>query len=229
MHPLKNIHLVLLISCLLGFISCSKNSAHPETVEESDTRIQLIHASPGTAGIKLWQDNTFFQAVGYYYKSNSYYFPLASGPCELAIRHSKTDALLTSVSANLQQGARYSLFVCDSPSRITPVLVMDSPLPVRSDKAQIRLVNILSSGESLNLLLNNENKISALAYKNASNYQYIDPGVISCQILNSSNANALTPSFVYAFDAGKTYTIYVNGFSFLTGAAGTDAIIVVNI
>jgi hypothetical protein len=217
------------------FIACNKkntsvnnnHSVEPaESVKESN--IQLIHASPGTAGIKLWQDEKSLLPVGRYYKSNTCYFPIKSGNTKLELKDSKSDKLLSSISPDLIPGALYSLFVCDSPSRITTVLLPDNPLPVRSDKAQIRIVNVMSSGEPIDLLLNDNKIFNSVFYKGGSGYTYIDPGAFQCQIGNSNNGKALTPKFSYSFDSGVTYTIFANGFSFLTGAAGTDAIVIVN-
>jgi hypothetical protein len=198
-----------------------------ETTGES--KIQVVHAAPGTSGIKLWQNGSTAQDVGRYYKSNTHYFPIQAGYTKLDIKRSSNNIPLTSLSTTLVPGAHYSLFVCDSPSRLTPVLVQDQPLPMREDKAQLRIVNLLSSGESIDLMLNEDAFFKNVVYKGASSYVYVEPGAIKFMLRQSGSMKSLIPNLEYWLDAGSIYTIYVNGFSYLTGAAGTDAILMANL
>jgi hypothetical protein len=202
----------------------------PITKEDTQTpRIQLIHASPGTAGIKLWQNNATSFTTGYYYKSFTQYFPIEAGNTQLEIKRSSNKNLLLSFPATINESTLYSLFICDSLSRITPVLISDKPLPKQSDKAQIRFVNILSSGEPLNFVLQQNNLFQDVTYKNASDYVYVDPGVVQCAVTYANSGNSLISNITYALDAGKNYTVFVNGFSFLTGPSGADALIMTNL
>lgn len=228
---MRNVLFGFSIICLL---SCTRNTIiiqnSDQIVEDPrSSKIQLIHASPGTAGIKLWQNNTTQQSVGNYYKSFTQYFPIQTGGTQLNIKRSSTNMLLNSFPADIKEGSLYSLFVCDSPSRITPVLLSDKPLPTKFDRAQIRFVNILSSGESLDLLLNQNTLFKKIAYKNASVYAYVGSGVINCSIKINENGKNLISNITYSLDAGKNYTIFVNGFSSLTGASGADAILMTNL
>lgn len=226
------IQTILSLSSMLLFFACQKESKHHSnaTLETTfESKIQFLHASPGTAGIKLWQDQKSLLSVGRYYKGNTYYFPIKAGTSTIELKDSKSDFFLSSLSANFEPGAQYSLIACDSFSRITPFLIKDNPLTVIEDKAQVRIVNVLSSGESIDLTLNENKLFNNISYLSGSDYLYLDAGEFQCQILKSLGSKSLTPKFTYVFDAGKTYTIYVNGFSYLTGASGTDAIVLVNI
>lgn len=225
---------LLAIFCMFCSFSCTRNTIivqHPQQSEEDVriSKIQVIHASPGTPGVKLWQNNTTQQSVGFYYKSFSQYFPIQSGNTQLNIKRSSTNMLLNSFPATIQEGALYSLFVCDSPSRITPVLITDNPLPNIAEQSQIRFVNILSSGEQLDFITQQNNLFTGIAYKNASEYVYVNPGVLNCSVKLTGSGKTLLSNIVYSLDAGKNYTVFVNGFSSLTGASGADAIIMPNL
>ena len=133
---------ILFVFSIICLLSCTRNTIVIQNPEqgESDARtskIQLIHAAPGTAGIKLWQNNATELSVGRYYKSFTQYFPIQSGSTQFDLKRSSTNMLLNSFPAVIKEGSLYSLFICDSPSRLTPVLIYDNPLPTKSDLAQI--------------------------------------------------------------------------------------------
>lgn len=230
---MKTNYLLLLIATI-GFYSCTRQTIiiqNPSQIEDEPvvSKLQVVHASPGTTGVKLWQNDMTQQAVGYYYKSFSQYLPITDGNTTLEIKRSKTNELLTSIPATIKKGGLYTLFVCDSLARITPVLISDNPLPVRSDKAQIRFVNILSSGEQLDFIVQQNTLFNGVTYKGASGYTYIDPGVINCSVKQTANGQVLISNIIYALDAGKNYTVFVNGFSSLSGTSGADALIMTNL
>lgn len=227
-------HLLFVLS-MICLLSCTRNTIiiqnSEQNIEEDprSSKIQLIHASPGTAGIKLWQNNATELSVGRYYKSFTQYFPIKTGSTQFDIKRSSTNMLLNSFPAVIKEGSLYSLFVCDSPSRITPVLIYDNPLPTKSDQAQIRFVNILSSGESLDCVIKQNTVFKGIDYKNASEYIYTSPGVLTASVKISASGKTLLSDILFSLDAGKNYTIFVNGFSSLTGASGADALIMTNL
>ena len=225
---------ILFVFSIICLLSCTRNTTVIQNPEqgESDARtskIQLIHAAPGTAGIKLWQNNATELSVGRYYKSFTQYFPIQSGSTQFDLKRSSTNMLLNSFPAVIKEGSLYSLFICDSPSRLTPVLIYDNPLPTKSDLAQIRFVNILSSGESLDCVIKQNTLFKGIDYKNASEYMYTSPGVVTATVKISASGKTLLSDIIYSLDAGKNYTIFVNGFSSLTGASGPDALIMTNL
>ena len=140
---------ILFLNACIKTTHVSNPTVHSGLPVSQESFIQLIHASPGTPGIKLWQNQKTFQTVGNYYKSNTQYFPIQSGETALEIKRSSNGLLLATIPASLKAGQYYSLFACDSPSRFTPVLISDNPQPLKEDKTQIRLVNIMSSGEPI--------------------------------------------------------------------------------
>ena len=109
------------------------------------------------------------------------------------------------------------------------MLIYDNPLPTKSDLAQIRFVNILSSGESLDCSIKQNPLFNGIAYKSASEYMYTSPGVVTATVKISASGKTLLSDIIYSLDAGKNYTIFVNGFSSLTGASGPDALIMTNL
>jgi hypothetical protein len=225
---------LLFIFSLISLLSCTKNTnitQNPKQIEVDSrtSKIQLIHASPGTAGIKLWQNNATELLVGRYYKSFTQYFPIQAGNTQFNLKRSSTNMLLNSFPAVIKEGSLYSLFVCDSPARLTPVLIYDNPLPTKSDQAQIRFVNILSSGESLDCVIKQTTFFKGIDYKNASEYMYTSPGLLTASVKLSASGKTLLPDILFSLDAGKNYTIFVNGFSYLTGASGADALIMTNL
>jgi hypothetical protein len=225
---------LLFIFSLISLLSCTKNTniaQNPKQIEVDSraSKIQLIHASPGTAGIKLWQNNATELLVGRYYKSFTQYFPIQAGNTQFNLKRSSTNMLLNSFPAVIKEGSLYSLFVCDSPARLTPVLIHDNPLPTKSDQAQIRFVNILSSGESLDCVIKQTTFFKGIDYKNASEYMYTSPGLLTASVKLSDSGKTLLSDILFSLDAGKNYTIFVNGFSYLTGASGADALIMTNL
>ncbi|HOZ52344.1 MAG TPA: DUF4397 domain-containing protein [Chitinophagaceae bacterium] len=224
--------LIFILSILL--FSCSKsklqnsNTTNIENSTNENSQVQLIHASPGIIGIKMWYDDNMLQEVGNYYKSNSHYLNIPSGKRKLDLKLSKSNDLLFSISRELKPNSKYSYFATDTKGKFTGLLVQDDILPLNPDKAQLRIVNILSNDENIDLNFENGIKITNIKEKSATNYQYFEKGSFNLSITNSIDKSTIIKNVLIYLDPGVVYTLYVNGFTNKTGSMGADAILVVN-
>lgn len=94
--------------------------------------------------------------------------------------------------------------------------------------AQLRIVNTLSTNESISLESDNTLIFYDIKYKKASSYQYLNPGSKTFTIRNSQTNAALLEHVLTYVDPGVVYTLYVNGFTNRRGTYAPDAILVVN-
>lgn len=136
--------------------------------------------------------------------------------------------LLASYDNQLKPNEYYSLFAtCDSLYNFIPLLIQDKPLPNDASKAQLRIVNILSTAESIEVTLSNQ-RVEQLNNRQNSPYRYYAPGQLTLSVRNSRNQSVILKNVLLPLDAGRNYTLYINGFSNQTDAFGADAILMVN-
>ena len=212
------------------FSSCTKtsivNDQHDLTKKPS--YIQLVHASPEVSGITLWLNDSTQQLIGKFYKSNAQYIQTPVGPTKVEIKLSLEDKTLFSTYKEILPGTKYSIYASDSQKNFTAFFTKDEPLPFKKDMAQLRIVNTLSTNESISLESENAIIFYDIKYKKASPYQYFNPGSKTFTIRNSQTNTPLLEHVLTYVDPGVVYTLYVNGFTNRTGTYAPDAILVVN-
>ena len=223
-------NLGLLSILIIQFSACTKQTTCSKVPipENKPGFVQLIHACPNLPGIKLWQGELALQSVGNYYKSNTHYIPVNSGPFALSVKRSANNLLLASYDNQLTPNKYYSLFAtCDSLYNFIPLLIQDNPLPNDNSKAQLRIVNILSSAESIEVSSSDQN-LEQLDTRQGSPYKYYNPGQLTLTVKNSQTGSFILKNVLLSLDAGRNYTLYINGFTKQTGAFSADAILMVN-
>jgi hypothetical protein len=228
---MKNFVRISLIVCMLTAISCHKKSEVPTQTNNanSNAKIQFVHTAPNTIGLKMWFDNFTLQEVGNYYKSNSHYIDLAPGERRLAIKYAKTDEQLFSTNATIDAGQHYSLYACDSQGKFTGALFTDKALPTNAEKAQLRIVNVLSTTEPIHAFMNDNLIFNNVDFKTATEYKYFTPGEKLVTIQNGGRANEkMLENILVYLDPGVIYTLFINGYTNKVGTYAPDAILVVN-
>ncbi len=228
---MKQVQILGLLSILIiHFSACTKQTTCTKAPipENKPGYVQLIHACPALPGIKLWQGESSLQSVGNYYKSNTHYIPVNSGPVAFGVKRSANNLLLASYDNQLIANKYYSLFAtCDSLYNFIPLLIPDNPLPNDDSKAQLRIVNILSTAESIEVS-SSDQTLELLDARQGSPYKYYHPGQHTLTVKNSRTSSVILKNVLLSLDAGRNYTVYINGFTKQTGAFGADAILMVN-
>lgn len=228
---MKQVQILGLLSILIiHFSACTKQTTCTKAPipENKPGYVQLIHACPALPGIKLWQGESSLQSVGNYYKSNTHYIPVNSGPVAFSVKRSANNLLLASYENQLTPNKYYSLFAtCDSLYNFIPLLIPDNPLPNDDSKAQLRIVNILSTAESIEVS-SSDQTLELLDARQGSPYKYYHPGQLTLSVKNSRTSSVILKNVLLSLDAGRNYTLYINGFTKQTGAFGADAILMVN-
>lgn len=228
---MKQVQILGLLSILIiHFSACTKQTTCTKAPipENKPGYVQLIHACPALPGIKLWQGESSLQSVGNYYKSNTHYIPVNSGPVAFSVKRSANNLLLASYENQLTPNKYYSLFAtCDSLYNFIPLLIPDNPLPNDDSKAQLRIVNILSTAESIDVS-SSDQTLELLDARQGSPYKYYHPGQLTLSVKNSRTSSVILKNVLLSLDAGRNYTLYINGFTKQTGAFGADAILMVN-
>jgi len=212
------------------FSSCTKTTIVNDRndVTKKPSYIQLVHASPEVSGITLWLNDSTQQLIGKFYKSNAQYIQTPVGPTKVEIKLSLEDKTLFSTYKEMLPGTKYSIYASDSQKNFTAFFTKDEPLPFKKDMAQVRIVNTLSTNEPISLEAENILLFYDVKYKNASSYQYVNPGDKTFTIRNTQTNAPLLAHVLTYLDPGVTYTLYVNGFTNRTGTYAPDAILVVN-
>ena len=220
------------ISMLLILIvtGCSKKTnTSIEVNSPTNAYVQFIHASPSSTGLKPWFNERSVLDVGRYVKSNTHYFPVPAGHQQIAIKQSSSGKLLNETRFDIVAQQHYSLFAADSFSQLIPVLIADRPLSPLTGKAQVRFINLLSNTQTVHINCNALSTPFILPFKQASEYQYVNPGAFNLQVSNTNRQQTLMPLVNVWFDANRVYTIYLTGHPEQSGTLGADAILMPNL
>lgn len=218
---------VLLILIVTG---CSKKTNTSIGANSpSDSYVQFIHASPNSTGLKPWFNERSLLELGRYLKSNTHYFPVPAGHNEIAIKQSSTGKLLNETKFDMVAQQYYSLFAADSFSQLIPVLIADRPLAPLTGKAQVRFINLLSNTQTVHISCSALSNPFVLPFKQAGEYQYVNPGAHLFSVANQNNQQALLPQINLWFDAQQVYTVFLTGDPEQTGRMGADATLMPNL
>ena len=218
-------------ACVKSKTTCidDKMNVDHDTIERF-SKIQLIHAAPNTKGIKIWIDDTTTFQVGYYFKSNTAYLDILPGNRKVEIKRSKTVETLYTINQDILPQTKYSIFALDSQNTFTGLLIKDEPLPIDQKKAQLRIVNLLSTNETIITEFDNTNLFNPINFKSASPYEYVTPGVRFVSFYKDNNQKSkILEHVLINLDPGAVYTLYINGFTNAIGTYAPDAILVVNL
>ena len=221
----------IFFSILLSLNACekSKTSCYVNYNTQSISQIQLVHAAHNTKGIRIWIDDSTMQQVGNYFKSNTHYMNVTPGNRKVDIKLSKTNEVLSSMQQEILPGKKYSLYALDSQNKFTSLLIPDERLPDDEKRAQLRIVNILSTNEIIKVEMDKMKIFNPLNFKSATAYQYFTPGEKRISIYNDNDKESkILDNVLIYLDPGVVYTLYINGFANAVGTYGPDAILVVN-
>lgn len=223
--------ITILSGLLLFFVTACSKKTNPaiEVNSPADAYVQFIHASPSSSGLKPWFNERSVLEVGRYIKSNTHYFSVPAGHQQIAIKQSSSGKLLNEGRFDMLAQQHYSLFAADSFSQLIPVLIADRPLAPLIGKAQVRFINLLSNTQTVHINCSALSNPFNLPFKQASEYQYVNPGAFNLQVSNTNPQQALMPLLNVWFDANRVYTIYLTGHPEQSGLLGADAILMPNL
>lgn len=211
-------HFALLASALLLTSACGSDTG-PDTEPGPTAEVRLIHGAVDAASLDLLVgDNVVLNGVAFQHTSG--FVEVPAGARTLAVRKSGTPALLRSTDVTLVEGGRYSIVAGGVVLSVAPVSASLDTGSVKSDRANIRIINVASSPDSGSTapqdlldvhitapgaqLENHDAQLSLDArYSSYSTLMYFDPGTWVVRLTRAGSTTVVAGSESVAIGAGQ--------------------------
>jgi len=211
--PKKTIYQVLTSATFLSLVilimaSCHKDSHDLPVVANS--KVMLVHASPGTTPYDVTMNGLRLNMNALTYGNYLNYGPVSSGNAEFSLVRWGTKTLVVKDSFSLKPYAAYSLYIADTSSNVSLLLIADDLSAPARGKAKLRFINLNPDAASLNLNLLGDTTalFTNIPFKGNTAFIQVDPSTgIGFSLADSTGENILATSSKYKIDQGGIYTV----------------------
>lgn len=207
-----------LLFAAVSFGSCLK-SDHVENVPAA--YVSFIHSAPKTSALDVELDPNRLWLNNFNYLNHTYYRRAIPGNRTIkvfqAISAAKTP--IFSVSHDFVADKSYSVFIVDTASKMTAVVLRDSTRKAEGDSARIRFANMIPDVSAVDFYVQGRTAPVAtnIAYKSAVNFMSIkaEPDVVF-EVRQAGTSTVLATSQKLNIGTGRIYTFWSSGFKNLT-------------
>lgn len=223
---MKKFFSFVIIAALIITNSCDKGTTSPPAA-----KFYLLNASPGSQSLDVSIDGSMVKS-GLVYGEDSGYFSTSPGIHKLQIAKTGSTANLIDVNISLTAAQAHSIFMIDTVSRLTPVILIDTigSTPV-GDTAKLRFLNFCVGSPTVTAQFSapwgdtiryirypsrtfNDQRLSAPK----AAFAKIVSGTYSLSLLNITNPTDSTTDTTIVksfpgitFTRGKIYTLFLEG------------------
>jgi hypothetical protein len=210
----------------LALASC-KDKSNP-IAPTPQAKVMVVHASPNAPGVDLLVDNAV-AGTNLTYPSNTAYLGVKSGTRNIKVNVTGTTTTVIDANLAFTSGANYSVFACDSVSKIGAVVLTDDLTSPASGKAHVRFVHLSPNAPAVDVAVTSGPVLFAnKTFKGYSAFTPVDAGTYNLEVRLAGTATVVLPLPGVVLTAGKIYTVFAKGFVGGTGAQALGAQIIVN-
>jgi hypothetical protein len=215
-----------IFSLVLTLCSCSKD----EPAASSTAKLLVTHASPDAPGVDLFVDNAKQNTTGALtFPNSTAYLTLNSGSRGIKVNAANTSTSVINATLNFEKDKNYSLFVVDSLSKISTVLLTDDLTAPATGKAHVRFVHLSPNAPAVDIAIKGGAVLFAnTAFKGSKPFTPVDAGTYDVDVRVANTTTVALPLTGIKLEAGKIYTFFARGFLGGTGTAALNASIIVN-
>jgi hypothetical protein len=200
------------ITCLslAIFIMASCHKDNDNSTVAPNSKIMLVHASPGTTPYDVTMNGLRLNMNAITYGNYLNYGPVSSGNAEFSLLRWGTKTVVVKDSFSLKPYAAYSLFIADTSSNVGLLLIADDLSAPAKGKAKLRFINLNPDAASLNLNLLGDTTalFTKIPFKGNTAFIQVDPSTgIGFSLADSTGENILATSAKYKIDQGGIYTV----------------------
>jgi hypothetical protein len=210
----------------LALASCNKKSNPVAPTPQAN--VMVVHASPNAPGVDLLVDNTI-AGTNLTYPSNTAYLGVNSGTRNIKVNVTGTSTTAINANLALTSGANYSVFACDSVTKISPVVLTDDLTSPASGKAHVRFVHLSPNAPAVDVAVTSGPVLFAnKTFKGFSAFTPVAAGTYDLEVRLAGTPTVVLPLPGVVLTAGKIYTVFAKGFVGGTGAQALGAQVIVN-
>jgi len=212
----------------LPLASCGNDSNSNPVAPTPGANVMVVHASPNAPAVDLLVDGTV-AGSGLAFPSNTAYLPLAAGSHNVKVNVTGTSTTVINANVDLTSGTNYTVFACDSVSKITPLVLTDDLTAPASGKAHVRFVHLSPNAPAVDVAAQGGPVLFAnTAFKGYSSFTPVAAGTYDLEVRLAGTSTVVLPLPGITLQAGKIYTVFAKGFAGGTGAQALGAQIIVN-
>ncbi len=220
--------LALAVFAALPLASCSKDSNSNPVAPVSNSRVMVVHASPNAPAVDLLVDGSV-AGSGLAFPNNTAYLTLASGAHNVKVNVAGTSTTVIDANVNLASGVNYSVFACDSVSKLTPLVLTDDLTAPASGKSHVRFVHLSPNAPAVDVAVTGGPVLfSNTAFKGSTAFTPVNAGTYDLEVRLAGTTTVVLPLPGITLQAGKIYTVFAKGFVGGSGAEALGAQIIVN-
>ncbi len=227
MKPLRRLLLaVTAFAALFALAGCSDDS-NP-TAPTPQASVMTVHASPDAPAVDLLVDNAV-QGTGLAFPANTAYLGVNAGNRNVKVNVTGTTTTVINADLTLTGGAHYTVFACDSVSKIGPVVLTDDLTAPASGKAHVRFVHLSPNAPAVDVGVTGGGVVFAnKSFKGFTAFTPLDAGTYDLEVRLAGTSTVVLPLPGIALQAGKIYTVFAKGFVGGSGAQALGAQIIAN-
>lgn len=211
----------LAILTISSLVSCTNDTKNNPLTPTPTASVMVVHASPNAPAVDLFVDGAA-AASGLAFPNHTGYVSLAGGSHRVQVKVAGTSTTVIDANVSVAAGAHYSVFACDSVSRITPLVLTDALTAPASGKAHVRFVHLSPNAPAVDVAVQGGSVLFAnTAFKGYSEFTPVDAGTYNLEVRLAGTSTAVLPLPGVALQAGKIYTVFAKGF---VGGSGDQAL-----
>jgi hypothetical protein len=203
------------------------NDANP-MAPAAQARVMAVHASPNAPAVDLLVDGAV-AGTGLAFPNNTPYLNLPAGIRNVKVNVSGTTTTVIDANLALANGVNYTVFACDSVSKIGTVVLSDDLTAPAAGKAHVRFVHLSPDAPAVDVAVQGGPVLFAnTAFKAASPFTPVDAGSYDLEVRPAGSSTVVLPLNGIALQAGKIYTVFARGFLGGSGGEALGAQIIAN-
>jgi len=215
---------ILIIIAIFGF-GCSSNNSITNT--ENNGWIMMIHGGPDNVSLDVDIDGVEVASQLEHFTEQNYTL-IKPGDHDLSVIDDDDQVVpLMTSQINVLDNSHYSLFMVIGAEDTDMVYVRDLfELPDTANQADVRFVNLSPNIGKVDVYqTTTDTSLSGafedIGYKDYTQFELIDGGTYSLQLMDSTKTNVLLTTGPIDFEGGNAYTIYAHGY---LGGIGSEAL-----
>ena len=212
----------------LVLTSCSKDSKTNPVAPASQAQVMVVHASPNAPGVDLLVDGAIAKS-DLMFPSNTSYLGVAGGTHNVKVNVTGTSTTVIDADPALTPGTNYTVFACDSVSKISALVLTDDLAAPAAGKAHVRFVHLSPNAPAVDVAVAGGPVLFANeSFKGYSAFTPVTAGTYDLEVRLAGTDTVVLPLPGITLTAGKIYTVFAKGFVGGTGAQALGAQIIAN-
>jgi len=212
----------------LSLTSCNEDSKTTPVATTPQAQVMVVHASPNAPGVDLLVDGTVAK-TNLMFPDNTPYSGVAAGTRNIKVNVTGTSTTVIEANLALAAGTNYTVFACDSVSKIGALVLTDGLAAPAAGKAHVRFVHLSPNAPAVDVAVTGGPVLFANeSFKGYSDFTPVTAGTYDLEVRLAGTNTVVLPLPGITLAAGKIYTVFAKGFVGGTGVQALGAQIIAN-